>query len=308
MIDKIETIEENVQYKGDKGIKVFVYGTLLKGYSDHEKYLSEAKFAGDFIAEGFQLYDFGGNDQVVHKEIDKVKGEIYIIDIDTLNKLDSLEVKGNLFIRKLISVVNDNGEVQEAYTYVYNKDLSKKVEASYNSKPNSSVKRNDYVWYASYGSNMLFDRLSSYIKGGVSKFNGVNYDGCRNTLLPKDSRPVTIPYKMYYGNESSSWGHGAVAFLDTQIKGESLGKMYLVTEEQFEDIVSQEGNDKSWYNQVISLGEHNGIEIVAVTNKNKVPSHNPSDKYIEVIKMGIQETYPDMSEFEVMKYLVQCGL
>ncbi|MCJ7691149.1 MAG: gamma-glutamylcyclotransferase, partial [Clostridiaceae bacterium] len=106
------------EYEGNKGIKIFVYGTLMKGYSEHVKYLSEAKFAGHFVAEGFQLYDFGNDAQIMHNEIDKVKGEIYIIDSDTLNKLDSFEVKGNLFARKLISVVNinDKDEAQEAYT------------------------------------------------------------------------------------------------------------------------------------------------------------------------------------------------
>ncbi|MGH4117522.1 gamma-glutamylcyclotransferase family protein [Clostridium sp.] len=298
------------KFEGNKGIKIFVYGTLMKGYSDHEKFLSEAKFAGHFVAEGFQLYDFGNNAQIMHNEIDKVKGEIYVIDNDTLNKLDSLEVKGNLFARKLISVVNlnNNDDVQEAYTYVYNKDLSKQVEASYESKTKTSVKRNDYVWYASYGSNMLNERLTSYIKGGVCKFNGVNYDGCRNKLLPKDSRTITIPYKMYYGNESASWGNGGVSFLNINSRGKSLGRMYLITEEQFEDIARQEGSEENWYNQILSLGEHNGIEIVTVTNKNIRPYKNPSDNYFRVIRMGIKETYPNMSEFEVMKYLVECGL
>ncbi|GCD10902.1 gamma-glutamylcyclotransferase family protein [Clostridium tagluense] len=308
MVDKLQTPEENIQYEGNNIIRLFVYGTLMKGNSHHDEFLSGARFAGHFIADGFQLYDFGNYPLIIQNEIDKVRGEMYIVDSNILDKIDISEVKGNLFSRKLIRVINDNDDVQEAYVYVYNKDVSKNVKVSPDNPPREAVKRNDFVWYASYGSNLIYERLISYIKGGKCKFNGVNYEGCRNKSLPKDTRPVTIPYKMYYGNESSPWGSGGISFLDTQSRGQSLGRMYLITEEQFEDISKQEGSDENWYNQSLSLGEYNGVEIVTITNKNTRPSHNPSDNYLEVVRMGIKETYPEMSDFEVMKYLVECGI
>ncbi|MBU3130263.1 gamma-glutamylcyclotransferase [Clostridium tagluense] len=308
MVDKLQAPEENIQYEGNNIIRLFVYGTLMKGNSHHDEFLSGARFAGHFIADGFQLYDFGNYPLIIQNEIDKVRGEMYIVDSNILDKIDISEVKGNLFSRKLIRVINDNDEVQEAYVYVYNKDVSKNVKVSPDNPPKEAVKRNDFVWYASYGSNLIYERLISYIKGGKCKFNGVNYEGCRNKSLPKDTRPVTIPYKMYYGNESSPWGSGGISFLDTQSRGQSLGRMYLITEEQFEDISKQEGSDENWYNQSLSLGEYNGVEIVTITNKNTRPSHNPSDNYLEVVRMGIKETYPEMSDFEVMKYLVECGI
>ncbi|MCB2288483.1 hypothetical protein LGK97_01710 [Clostridium sp. CS001] len=73
------------------------------------------------------------------------------------------------------------------------------------------MKKADYVWYASYGSNLLYERFISYIKGGECKFNGVTYPGCRDKSLPKDSRAITIPYKMYYSNKSSSCGNAGVS-------------------------------------------------------------------------------------------------
>ncbi|MBW9158221.1 gamma-glutamylcyclotransferase [Clostridium tagluense] len=308
MVDKLQAPEENIQYEGNNIIRLFVYGTLMKGNSHHDEFLSGARFAGHFIADGFQLYDFGNYPLIIQNEIDKVRGEMYIVDSNILDKIDISEVKGNLFSRKLIRVINDNDEVQEAYVYVYNKDVSKNVKVSPDNPPREAVKRNDFVWYASYGSNLIYERLISYIKGGKCKFNGVSYEGCRNKSLPKDTRPVTIPYKMYYGNESSPWGSGGISFLDTQSRGQSLGRMYLITEEQFEDISKQEGSDENWYNQSLSLGDYNGVEIVTITNKNTRPSHNPSDNYLEVVRMGIKETYPEMSDFEVMKYLVECGI
>ena len=308
MVDKFQTPEENVQNEGNKIIRLFVYGSLMKGNTKHEKFLSGARFAGYFIADGFQLYDFGSYPVIIQNEIDKVRGEMYIVDSNILDKIDVSEAEGNLFSRRSIRVINDNEEVQEAYVYVYNKDVSKNVKVSSDNKPNAVVKRNDYVWYASYGSNLIYERLLIYIKGGKCKFNGVTYGGCRNKSLPKDTRPVTIPYKMYYGNESSPWGIGGISFLDTQSRGKALGRMYLITEEQFEDISRQEGHEEDWYNQSLSLGDYNGIEIVTITNKNTRPYHDPSDNYLGVIRMGIKETYPDMSDFEVMKYLVACGV
>ncbi|HEY8888712.1 MAG TPA: hypothetical protein VIM70_00405 [Clostridium sp.] len=65
---------------------------------------------------------------------------------------------------------------------------------------------------------------------------------------------------------------------------------------------------ESWYNNSVKLGEYNGTEIITITNKSMWPHHNPSDKYLEVIRMGIKETYPEMSDFNVMKYLVGCGI
>jgi len=308
MIDKFQTSEENIQNEGNKLIRLFVYGTLMKGNSHHEAFLSGARFAGYFIADGLQLYDFGSYPLIIQNEIDKVRGEMYIVDSNILDKIDVSEAKGNLFTRKLIRVINDEDEVEEAFVYVYNKDISKNIKVNSDNQPRVAVSRNDFVWYASYGSNLIYERLVVYIKGGKCKFNGVTYDGCKNKSLPKDTRPVTIPYKMYYGNESSPWGIGGISFLDTQGRGQSLGRMYLITEEQFEDISKQEGHEEDLYNQSLSLGEYNGVEIVTISNSNTRPYNNPSDNYLRVVQMGIKETYPDMSEFEIMKYLVECGL
>ena len=140
----------------------------------------------------------------------------------------------------MISISNDNNEVKEAYTYVYNKDVPKKVEVHFENQSKLEIKRHDYVWYASYGSNMLYERFLTFIKGGYCKFNGLEYKGCRNKLIPKDSRPIAIPYNMYFGNESSIWGNSGVSFLNVEKHGTALGRMHLVTGEQFEDILSQQ--------------------------------------------------------------------
>jgi len=188
---------------------------------------------------------------------------------------------------------------------VYNQNVSTKVKVSYENQPWGLIKTNDYVWYASYGSNLLYERFITYIKGGVSKLNGVNYKGCRDKSLPKDSRPITIPYKMYYGNKSSSWGDAGVSFLDIEVTGQALGRMYLITRSQLEDISRQEGRGEIWYNHSVKLGEQDGIEIITITNKGRRSFHKPSNGYLDVIRRGIKETYPNMDNFDVMRYLVE---
>ena len=62
------------------------------------------------------------------------------------------------------------------------------------------------VWYVCYGSNMLRARFEIYITGGICEYNGKKYKGCKDTTLPTCSIPCEIPYNMYLGNNSSSWG------------------------------------------------------------------------------------------------------
>jgi hypothetical protein len=164
----------------------------------------------------------------------------------------------------------------------------------------------EYVWYASYGSNMLYERFMYYIKGGYYEFNNKTYPGCKDKTLPKADKPVIIPYIMYFGNQSASWGNGGVSFLDLNTPGKSLGRMYLVTREQFDDIHDQEGKHKNWYNEICELGEFGGYNIMTFNNKSNSEVCMPSEKYLDVVKSGVRETYSEMSNFEIMGYFVDC--
>ncbi|MBL0236650.1 MAG: hypothetical protein IPQ02_08595 [Saprospiraceae bacterium] len=41
------------------------------------------------------------------------------------------------------------------------------------------INKLDYIWYASYGSNLLEERFQCYIKGGMPKGSTKTYLGCR---------------------------------------------------------------------------------------------------------------------------------
>jgi hypothetical protein len=115
---------------------------------------------------------------------------------------------------------------------------------------------NKMIWYVSYGSNILFERFQYYILGGVYPGNGKYYAGCTDRQLPSKSLPVIIPYAMYFGNQSGSWGGTGVAFLDDKTPGFTIGRMYLITEEQFQEIQDQECSSPEWYGKTVELGEY----------------------------------------------------
>jgi len=59
-----------------------------------------------------------------------------------------------------------------------------------------------YVWYACYCSNILRERFMLYIKGGFCRFNNGNYIPCNDKSAPLEDKPINIPYKLYFGNNS----------------------------------------------------------------------------------------------------------
>ena len=130
-------------------------------------------------------------------------------------------------------------------------------------------KQENLVWYACYGSNIMYERFLCYIQGGTFYANNKPHDGCPDKAPPHSSKPIIIPYEMYFGNKSKWWNNSGVAFLDTSRKGITLGRMYLITEEQYKNIWKDEGKSDNWYNKEISLGEFEGCPIKTFTNSER---------------------------------------
>ncbi|ONI37908.1 hypothetical protein AN639_01060 [Candidatus Epulonipiscium fishelsonii] len=285
--------------------KVFVYGTLMKGHYNHDYYLAKATYLGERVLDGYELYDLGAYPGIVARKGEKVRGELYQIEEDMLADLDILEGEGTLYNRLTVEVEDEQNLTKErAYVYIYNNDITRYTKIPFCDQPWRKASRQnrfeenyfeeeEYVWYASYGSNILYERFLYYIKGG--KFNNREYLGCENTQLPLEDEPILIPYQLYFGNSSPTWGGSGVAFLDVEVSGITMGRMYLITRDQFEDIWEQEGNYKNWYNKVVCLGEKDGIEILTFTNETRRPANPPSETYLEIIKKGIAEIYPDIN-------------
>lgn len=83
-------------------MKVFVYGTLKKGFRN-QSYLKGAKYLEKATMKG-KMYDLGGYPCIELDEEGVVYGEVYEIDKNILANLDRCECYPRLYTR---SVVDD---------------------------------------------------------------------------------------------------------------------------------------------------------------------------------------------------------
>ena len=171
--------------------------------------------------------------------------------------------------------------------------------------------REKRVWYVAYGSNLLKDRLKSYIVGGKCAYNQRDYPPCSDTRMPERSVPVTIPYSMYYSNYGmGSWKNSAVCFLDTSKPGLAYGRAYLLREDQLKWIHSREGKGPDWYPQCVRLDDIDGIPAYTFSNPEE-KEHQPFSKvsaiYGIILFRGMKETYPNMMDDAILDYLISCN-
>ena len=169
----------------------------------------------------------------------------------------------------------------------------------------------EYVWYVSYGSNMLKDRFMHYIEGGSFEDGGACHKTCTDTSAPREVRTYNIPYDMYFGKSSGSWEGKGVSFLDLSRPGFAKGVAYLITRDQFEHVSKEENGGiepeySGWYNRAVKLGAMSGHDVVTITNDEGVYSNDPSEAYLDVLARGLEENYPEMSRDEIDNYLAGC--
>jgi hypothetical protein len=174
---------------------------------------------------------------------------------------------------------------------------------------------------------MLEERFLCYIRGGQSAGLGKTHTGCADKSLPLKKQKLIINRELYFAKQSTSWNKGGVCFLKTNAEKDAstLGRMYLITKEQFVDIIRQENDieenlqidlDKvifdgslvfkkdAWYGNIIYLGAEKEIPIFTFTNEFDILQANrPDKKYLRTIVKGIQETY-NLGKTEILEYFI----
>ena len=170
----------------------------------------------------------------------------------------------------------------------------------------------DYIWYASYGSNISEERFMCYIRGGKPEGATRTYEGCNDKTPPVDQMPINIPHELYFAKEAKVWNGGGVCFInperDEQVN--TLGNMYLITRAQFLEVVQQENfttepieidfekvrnreslvvRKNSWYGNLLYLGEEGGSPIFTFTNQSflKDEENPPNEHYLKTIMSGL---------------------
>ena len=104
----------------EASIKLFVYGTLKRGRSNHV-FLSESTYLGEYHAgKDYALYVAGLPYMVKEIKGGGVVGELYNIDVRTLMSIDRLEGHPSFYKREEIWVYDTEvGAEVKAYTYIY---------------------------------------------------------------------------------------------------------------------------------------------------------------------------------------------
>ena len=207
--------------------------------------------------------------------------------------------------------------------------------------PQTSFDSKSLVWYASYGSNLDCERFMCYIKGGTPRGALRSNPGCRDSSDPLESRRILIKgFELYFADDERaqrSWG-GAPAFIRRNASSSVNGRMYLITYQQFNDVVLQENDfrkreeladrlpvssnsiDKkrgfslkeikpdALYDQVLYVGDEGGHAIFTFTTTHtELPSGAPSGPYLQVILKGLKDTYADKTETAIYEYLSSAG-
>ncbi|MGG3466910.1 hypothetical protein ABES02_05130 [Neobacillus pocheonensis] len=182
-----------------------------------------------------------------------------------------------------------------------------------------------YVWYASYGSNINTDRFLCYIKGGRPEGSSKVETGCKDPSLPLDQSTFTINLPLYFAKEAEKWESKGVAFIGlNQIsEAKTYSKKYLITTEQFLEVVKQENNGveleidlnevrrnvskifrQAWYGNVLYLGEDKGYPIFTFTapwDIEDVEWKKPSHSYLTTIVKGLKQDYSVQEIYEYFK-------
>jgi gamma-glutamylaminecyclotransferase len=105
----------------DKQIKetpyVFVYGTLMKGFNNNILLRNSLMIDTATTEEKYTLVA-SGIPYLLDKSSDTyVSGEVYQVDENTLDSLDSLEGHPVWYNRRIINVISEKGDKIKAWTY-----------------------------------------------------------------------------------------------------------------------------------------------------------------------------------------------
>ena len=182
-----------------------------------------------------------------------------------------------------------------------------------------------YLWYASYGSNLSRERFMCYIEGGKPKNSSKTEKGCLDKTPPKDDRPHEINHALYFARNSKKWNNGGSCILSIKFDKNKItyGRKFLITVEQFLDIVSQNNGvdnieidfddvmkngsksiNNSLSGNILYLGDEEGYPIFTFTSHfDETEYVKPDILYLATIGAGVKNTF-NMTSEQVTDYFM----
>jgi len=172
------------------------------------------------------------------------------------------------------------------------------VTSNSNSSPAGS-EAETFVYYASFGSNILAERFNCYLKGGRVEGMIRDMPGSRNKTTPKEWHVWhNLPHRLFFAHSSPTWEGGGVGFVDFYENNDEEGdevdhlsasrtntkqqttlgtsyRLYRITLEQFNDVLAQENGmvPGDGNCQALTSDEANSLarkwnEVVSAKNEN----------------------------------------
>lgn len=173
------------------------------------------------------------------------------------------------------------------------------------------------VWYVAFGSNLYRPRLLAYLQGTAVPGSPTRHAqrGARDPSPPTADTYQALPYQLYFANHSKRWDGGGAAFVDPHTPAETrtIGRRYLITWGQLEDIFAQENGATQtlplsydeltrqgtvngydgWYDTLLFCGfdgnSEQRVAMATITSSKRHPPNPPSAAYAEVISRGLGE-------------------
>jgi hypothetical protein len=180
-----------------------------------------------------------------------------------------------------------------------------------------------HIWYVAYGSNLSRERFCCYLQGGRPDGSDRDYTGCRDTSDPMDSVGLMIAGGVYFTGRSSGWRAG-IAFYDPETPGEVAARAYLITAEQFVDVLAQEtlrspgitldltpalhgdrySNGVGGYSILVRVGDRRGVPMVTFTRDRRSAANlvAPAVDYLAAMATGLREAH-GWSPTQIDRYL-----
>lgn len=183
------------------------------------------------------------------------------------------------------------------------------------------------VFYVSYGSNMSAERLGYYLSGGQPPGAMTTYQGARDPSAPRETVAVSLPGRLYFAGESTTWG-GGIAFYDHDAEGPTPAVAYRITAAQFADVAAQEMHripqqddpleqviingltegrytaGPGHYETLVEVGRRDGLPMLTFTSPHgldAVPHTRPRPVYLSRLAEGLRQVHA-WSEDQIADY------
>lgn len=175
------------------------------------------------------------------------------------------------------------------------------------------------VWYAAYGSNLSRARFDIYLNGGRPQGATHTFPGCRDATPPSSDLTDELDSQLAFGGWSQTW-EGGVAFVRRSSGARLRARLYLLTLEQFSDVVAQENwlvpgtveiepseeqvvlDGDHTYRLVIPLGPREGVPVLTISQLASTDTAAPSAAYLRHMAEGLREAHA-MSGDDIVAYL-----